>query len=107
MRDALTGLHRAVFAEKSACDLTEDGAVADCRTRRDARTRQAPVARQRANAPDSGSEVALARRRLGYSGEPAALSPNERAVGRLQAENDPRLRSGGVIILSVPLSIAQ
>jgi hypothetical protein len=113
--------HYAVFVRDTMPVLENNEVVEKPRTRigivapgfaqfrntRDAGTRQADLALQRANAPDRWSEVALALRRLGYSGEPAALSPNDPALARLQTENDPRLRSGGVVILGVPLSIAQ
>jgi hypothetical protein len=77
------------------------------RTIRNAGTRQADHALQRANFPDRWGEVRLALRRLGYSGAPEELSSNDPALARLQSEADPRLRSGGVTIFGAQLSLAQ
>jgi len=113
--------HYAVFL-RDTTPVVENGDVVDKRRVRigviapsfpqfrdlqNAGTRQADLALQRANAPDRWDEVRLAMLRLGFAGTPAELSPNDPALARLQAEDDPRLRSGGVTIFGVQLSLAQ
>jgi len=113
--------HYAVFV-RDTTPVVENGDVVDkprvrigiiapafpqFRNIRNAGTRQADLALQRANVPDRWQDVRLAMRRLGFAGAPAELSPNDPALARLQAEEDPRLRSGGVTIFGAQLSLAQ
>jgi hypothetical protein len=113
--------HYAVFVQDTVPTVEKDDVIDKTRQRigiiaptfpqfrniRNAGTRQAALALQRANFPDRWSEVRLALRRLGYSGVPEELSSNDLALARLQSEEDPRLRSGGVTIFGVQLSLAQ
>ena len=113
--------HYAVFVRDTVPALENEDVVEKPRTRigviaptfpqfrniRNAGTRQADLALQRANFPDRWGEVRLALRRLGYPGAPEELSSNDAALARLQSEEDPRLRSGGVTIFGAQLSLAQ
>ena len=70
-------------------------------------TRQVDAALRNDNAPERWEEVRLTLLRLGYAGSPSGLSPTDAALESLQAEADPRLRSGGITIFGVQLSLAQ
>jgi hypothetical protein len=120
-RDLPVNNHYAVFVQDTVPVLENNDVVDKPRKRigivaptfpqfnnlRGAGTRQADLALQRANLPDRWSDVRLALRRLGYTGAPEELSTNDPALARLQSEDDPRLRSGGVTIFGVQLSLAQ
>lgn len=113
--------HYAVFVEDTVPTLENNDVIDKPRTRIGivaatfpqfnnipaAGTRQADLALQRANFPDRWGDVRLALRRLGYTGSPEELSTNDPALARLQSEDDPRLRSGGITIFGVQLSLAQ
>ena len=112
--------HYAVFVQDTVPTLENGDVVEKPRTRigivpatfpqfkmRGAGTRQADLALQRADVPDRWSEVRLALRRLGYAGAPEELSTSDAALARLQSEEDPRLRSGGVTVFGAQLSLAQ
>jgi len=69
--------------------------------------RQVTSALENENRPKRWGEIKLHLARFGFSGEPATLSSRDGALVRLQAEEDPRLPSGGVSIFGIQLSVAQ
>jgi len=73
---------------------------------RGAGTRQVELALERADAPDGWQAVALSLQRLEFDGDSRELSASSGALKALQAEADPRRRTG-VTAFGVQLSIVQ
>jgi hypothetical protein len=57
------------------------------------------------NQPKSWDRICIQLTKYGYSGLPTELSSTHPYVLRLQEDSDPHLRSGGVQIIGIPLSI--